>query len=65
MKERDWGERKMIESEETEEIKTFPFTLTSCKDSRPCPTVSQYQLDTLEAFCLTYEGLKDTSSAKK
>ena len=31
------------ESEETEEIKTFP--LTHYKDSRPCPTVSQYQLD--------------------
>ena len=28
-------------SEETEEIKTFPAT----KDNRPCPTVSQYQLD--------------------
>ena len=34
----------MNESEETEEIKTFP-TLTRCKDSRPCQTVSQYQLD--------------------
>ena len=30
------------ESEETEEIKS---TLTHYKDSRPCPTVSQYQLD--------------------
>ena len=30
-------------SEETEEIKTFPAT----KDNRPCPTVSQYQLDAL------------------
>ena len=28
----------MNESEETEEIKTFPSTLTCCKDSRPCPT---------------------------
>ena len=41
--------RKMIESEETEEIKTFFSTLTSCKNtrtcSRPCPTVSQYQLE--------------------
>ena len=35
----------MNESEETEEIKTFPSTLTCYKDSRPCPTVSQSQLD--------------------
>ena len=45
MKERDKGERKMNESERTEEIKTFPLYLTCCKDSRPCLTVSQYQLD--------------------
>ena len=38
-------QRKMNESEATEEIKTAPFTLTSCKDNRPCPAVSQYQLD--------------------
>ena len=38
-------ERNRNESEETEEIKTFPSTLTCYKDSRPCPTVSQYQLD--------------------
>ena len=44
MKERDRGERKMNESEETEEIKTFPSTFTCCKDKRPCPTVRQYQL---------------------
>ena len=37
--------RKKGESEETEEIKTSPSTLTGYKDSRPCPTVSQYQLD--------------------
>ena len=37
--------RNRNESEETEEIKTFPSTLTHYKDSRPCPTVSQYQLD--------------------
>ena len=37
--------RKLNESEETREIKTFPSTLTCCKDSRPCPTVSQSQLD--------------------
>ena len=45
IKERDRGERKMNEGEETEEIKTFPSTLTCCKDSRPCPTVNQYQLE--------------------
>ena len=35
------------ESEETKETKTFPArsTLTCYKDSRPCPSVSQYQLD--------------------
>ena len=37
MKERDRGERKMNESEETEDIKAFPSTSTCCKDSRPCP----------------------------
>ena len=35
------------ESEETEEIKTSPSILTCYKDSRPCPTVSQYQFDAL------------------
>ena len=35
----------MNESEETEEKKLSPSILTCCKDSRPCPTVSQYQLD--------------------
>ena len=35
--------RNRNESEETEEIKTFP--LYPYKDSRPCPLVSQYQLD--------------------
>ena len=42
MKERDWGERKMNKSEETEEIKTFPFYPYLLQDSSPCPTVSQY-----------------------
>ena len=37
--------RNSNESEETEEIKTFPSTITYYKDSRPCPTVSQYQLN--------------------
>ena len=37
--------RNRNESEETEEMKTSFPTLTCYKDSRPCPTVSQYQLD--------------------
>ena len=37
--------RNMNEREEPEEIKTFPSTLTCYKDSKPRPTVSQYQLD--------------------
>ena len=37
--------RNRNESEETEEIKTFPLTLTCFKDSKPCLTVSRYQLD--------------------
>ena len=37
--------RNRNESEETGEIKTPPSTLTWYKDSRPCPTVSQSQLD--------------------
>ena len=58
MKEMGQGEMKMNDREETEEIKTFPSTLTCCKDSRPCSTVSQYQLDTpvmqdTQHLCLT------------
>ena len=50
--------RKMNESEDTEEIKTSPSTHTCCEDSRPCPAVSQYQLDVLVTqdtrhLCLT------------
>ena len=37
--------RNRNESEETEERKTSLPTLTCYKDSRPCPTISQYQLD--------------------
>ena len=37
--------REMKENEGTEEIITFSPTLTCWKDSSPCPTVSQYQLD--------------------
>ena len=37
--------RNRNESEETEEIKTSPSTLTCYKDSKPCPTVSQFPQD--------------------
>ena len=37
--------RNRNESEETEEIITSPSTLSCYKDSRSCPTISQYQLD--------------------
>ena len=36
--------RKMNESEETEEVKHPPSTLTCYKDSRLCPTVSQFSV---------------------
>ena len=39
--------RKMNEIEDTEEIQHSPSTHTCCKDSRPCPAVSQYQRDAL------------------
>ena len=39
--------RSRNESEEAEEMKTFPSALTYYKDSRPCPTVSLYQLNAL------------------
>ena len=40
------GREEMNESEETEEIKTFLlYPYLTCKDSRHCPTISQYQLD--------------------
>ena len=45
MKEGQGGKRNRKESKETEEIKNTPVTLACYKDSRPCPTVSQY-LDT-------------------
>ena len=44
-KEGQGRERNRNENEETEEIKHSPSTFTCYKDSRPCPTVSQYQLD--------------------
>ena len=37
--------RNRNEREETEKIKTFLPTLTGYKVSRPCSSVSQYQLD--------------------
>ena len=39
-------QRNRSESEKKEEIKISPSTLTCYKGSSPCPTVSQYQLDT-------------------
>ena len=52
-REKQGTKRKKNESEVTEKIKIFPYILTCCKDSRPCSTVSQYQLDatvTLDTF---------------
>ena len=37
--------RNMNERKETEGIKTFTSTLTCYKDSKPCSTEIQYQLD--------------------
>ena len=37
--------RNRNESEETEEVGHAPSTLTCYKDSRPCLTISQFQLD--------------------
>ena len=46
MKERDREERgKWMKVKKTKKKKTVPSTLTCCKDSWLCPTVSQYQLD--------------------
>ena len=45
MKEGQGRKRNRNGSEETEEIKHFPSTLTYYKNSRPCPAISQYQLD--------------------
>ena len=39
--------RKMNDSEDTEENKHSLSTQTCCKDNRPCPTASQYQLEAL------------------
>ena len=44
-RERQGRKRNRNEREETEEIKHSPSTLTCYKGSKPCPTVSQYQLD--------------------
>ena len=41
------NKRNRNDSEETEETKHFLSTLTCYKDSRHCPSVSQYQLDAL------------------
>ena len=46
MKERDWEERGTgMKGKKQKKKKHSPSTLTCYKDSRPCPTVSQYQLD--------------------
>ena len=45
MKERDREGRGTEMKGKTQEIKTFSSTLTCYKDCKPCPTVSQYQLD--------------------
>ena len=37
--------RNRNETEEREKIKTFPLYHYCYKDSKPCPTVSQYQLE--------------------
>ena len=50
--------RKINESEETEEIKISPSTLTCCKDRRPYPTVSQYQIQDTRHLCLTQSPTK-------
>ena len=50
MKERNREERgigKKVEKQKKKNTPLPPPTLTCCKDSRPCPTVSQYQLDAL------------------
>ena len=47
-------ERNRNESEETEEIKTSPSTLTCYKDSKPCPAVSQY------SWAPRWRKIKDT-----
>ena len=44
MKERD-REEKGTGMKIKKQNKTFPSILTCYKDSRPCPSVSQYQLD--------------------
>ena len=46
MKERDREERGTgMKGNKNRRNKKFPSTLTCYKDSKPCPTVSQYQMD--------------------
>ena len=46
LKERDRGERgKWMKEKRQKKCNILPSTHTYCKDSRPCPTVSQYHLD--------------------
>ena len=48
MKKRDWEERGKWKKRIRRNDIISPSTLTCCKDNRPCPTVSQYQLDALD-----------------
>ena len=43
---RNWEERGTgMKVKKQKKQKHSPFTLTCYRDSRPCPTISQYQLD--------------------
>ena len=52
MKEGDRGKRgTRMKVKKQKKSKHSPSTLTCYKDSRPCPTVSQYQLDAPVCLC--------------
>ena len=58
MKERDRGDKKINESKETEEIKTFLLYPYLLQGQQALPIVSQYQLDSpvmqdTQHLCLT------------
>ena len=61
------GERgKWMKVKKQKKSKHSPSTLTCCKDSRPCPIVSQYQLDApltqdTRHLCLTQPPIGRTS----
>ena len=56
--------RNRNDSEETEEIKTSPSTLTCYKDARPCPTVRQYQMCRVScgSFCVVSQERENKDS---